>query len=237
VRERHPRSAWHLLMVPLCVAGIAGAWIGIVLALLKFRGLLCPGGAFLCNGTRVGNIFLHVAPGFPALAIGLIVGNFLFWCIPVARAASEQEMPGRADKVYRTSQVGLAKLGVVLAGIALPVSLLGASNLFALTADRMYYRPMFSVTTRSYDWASVRRIETGCFRGKSTSYNFVVTLADGRRIDLMEESPQEFWEAYPQVQAALRGQSYEFSSAGLVGSCVAAAPQRWLQILANRPTE
>lgn len=226
-----------MLMVPLCVVGIAGAWIGIVLALLKFRGLLCPGGAFLCNGTRMGNIFLHVAPGFPALAIGLIVGNFLFWCIPAARAATGQELPGRADKVYRASQVGLAKFAAVLAGMALPVSLLGASNLFALTAERIYYRPMFAVTTRSYDWGSVKRIETGCFRGKSTSYNFVVTLADGRRIDLMEESPQEFWEAYPQVQAALRGQSYEFSSAGLVGSCVAAAPQRWLAILANRPTE
>jgi hypothetical protein len=226
-----------LLMVPLCVVGTAGAWIGTVLALLRLRAVLCPPDAFLCEGTRVGNIFLHVAPGFPSLAIGLILGNFLLWCLPPARAAMELEAAGKADKAYRGSQVGLAKLGVILAGIALPVSLLGANNVFALTADRIYYRSMFSVTTKSYEWSSVKRIETGCFRGKSTSYNFVVAVADGRRIDAMEESPQEFWEAYPQVQAALRGRSYEFSSAGLVGSCVASAPRRWLQVLANRPTE
>jgi hypothetical protein len=36
---------------------------------------------------------------------------------------------------------------------------------------------------------------------------------------------------------SLKGNSYRFSSSGLVGGCVIPAPKRWLEILSKRPTE
>ena len=237
MRERRSKSAWNLLLVPLCIVGIAGAWIGIVLAFQRYRGLLCPADAFIFSGTHVGNIFLYVAPFWPSLAFGLIVGNLLLWCVPPARTAMEREAAGAEDKVYRASQLALAKLGAVFAGIALPLCFLGANNFWALTAVRIYYRPMFAVTTRDYDWSSLRSVETGCSTGKTISFHFVVTLGNKTSIDLMEESAQKFWAAYPQIQAALRGRRYEFSSAGLVGRCVTSTPRRWLEILSKHPTE
>jgi hypothetical protein len=114
---------------------------------------------------------------------------------------------------------------------------LGANNFWALTPERIDYRPLISSAAEHYAWADVREIQTGCSKGKSTTYNFVVTLTDKTRIDLMEEKHQEFLAAYPQIQLALRGKNYTFSTWGLVGNCVASAPRRWLEILARRPTE
>jgi hypothetical protein len=228
------RSPWNLLLLPFYVLGIGGIWVGIVWGVEQYRTLLCPADAFLFNGTRLGNIFFFVAPGFPSLAAGLIVGNFLWWRVPPARAAIEREPSGGA---FRASQLGLAKFGAVLAGIALPLCFMGATNVWALTPDRIEYRPMLSVAARNYSWSSVAAIETGCFSGKSTSYNFVVTLDDKTRIDLMEESPRKFTEAFPQIQAALHGKTYRFSSNGLVGRCVASMPRRWLEILSKPPTD
>ncbi len=237
MKERRPKSGWNLLLVLFCLVGIAGAWIGIALVFRSYRILLYPPDAFLFSGTRIGNIFLSVSPGFPSLAIGMIAGNFLLWCVPPARAAMERGAPGAGDRVFRASQRALASLGAALAAIALPLCFLGANNVWALTADRIHYRPMLSATTRSYDWSSVKNIETGCSSGKSISFHFVATLEDKTSIDLMEESTREFWAAYPQIQAALRGRSYGFSSAGFVGRCVASTPRRWLEVLSKRPTE
>jgi hypothetical protein len=131
----------------------------------------------------------------------------------------------------------VAKFGAVLSVIFLPLNFFGANNFWALSPKRIDYRSMLSATTRRYKWSDVREIETGCYTGKSTTYNFVLTMTDGTHIDLMEESPYDFSVAYPQVQSALRGQSYLLSTPGLVGSCVARASRRWLAILAKRPTE
>jgi hypothetical protein len=230
----HPRkNTWNLLLVPLCVMGTGGVWIGIVLVFEQYRKLLCPPDAFLFSGTRLGNIFFFVAPGFPSLAAGMIVGNFFLWCIPPARATMERKTAGGT---FQASQLALAKFGAAMGTIALPLCFLGANNVWALTPDHIEYRPMLSVAARTYSWSSVGKIETGCFTGKSTSYDFVVTLEDKTRIDLMEESPRRFTEAFPQIQTALHGRSYGFTSEGLVGRCVASMPRRWLEILSKPPT-
>ena len=96
---------------------------------------------------------------------------------------------------------------------------------------------MLSATTQHHEWSNVEEIETGCSTGKSISYHFVLKLNDKTRIDLMEESTREFSVAYPQIQSALKGNSYRFSSSGLAGSCVTSAPQRLFELLSKRPTE
>ena len=161
-RARRRKSPWNLLLIPFCLMGIAGTWIGIAYLLQEYRRFLVPYDAFLFSGTRIGNIFMFVAPLFPSLAIGLIVGNFLVWCVPPARTALDREATGVRGADLRSSQLALAKLGILAAVITLPLCLLGANNFWELTPNRIDYRPMFLVTTQHYEWSSVKKIETGC---------------------------------------------------------------------------
>ena len=236
-RARSKKSAWNLLLVPFCVIAIGGAWTAIAFLFEAYRHQLFPSGAFLSSGTRIGNILMFVTPAFPSLAIGLIIGNFLVWLIPAARAAQERRMPPGGHSSFRSTQLALTRFGAVLAVAALPFGLLGANNLWAITPDRIDYRPMLSAATRHYEWSTVAKIETGCYSGKSVTYNFVVTLADRTRIDLMEESPREFVAAYPRIKAALRASTYRFSSRNFVGSCVGYAPRPWREILTKPPNQ
>lgn len=237
-RAQRRQSPWNLLLALFCVMGVGGTWVGIAHLLREYRRLfLTPPDAFLFSGTRIGNILAFVTPIFPSLAIGLIVGNSLIWCIPAARAALDREAAGEKGTSFQSSQLALAKLGAFAIAIGLPLSFVGANNFWALTPNRIDYRPMLSASTQHYDWSNVESIETGCSTGKSTSYHFLVTLNGGIRIDLMEESPREFSIAYPRVQSALEGHSYRFSSSGLVGRCVTSAPPRWLELLSKRPTK
>jgi len=125
----------------------------------------------------------------------------------------------------------------VILAVALPLCFLEVNNFWALPRDRIDYRPAFSATTEHHEWSSVEEIETGCSTGKSISHHFVLKLNDKTRIDLMEEWPGEFSDAYPQIQSALKGNNYRFSSAGLVGTCVTSAPHRLFELLSKRPTE
>jgi len=235
-RARQKKSAWNLLAVPFCILGVGGAWIGIAFFFETYRRHLFPSDCFLASGTRLGNVLMFVAPLFPSLPIGMIVGNFLLWLIPPAKAALEREVLASRSPSFRSTQVALAKFGAVLAAVALPLCLLGANSLWAIAPSRLDYRPMFASVTRQYDWSDVARIEAGCSSGKSVTYNFVVVLTDQTKIDLMEESPRDFAAVYPRVQAALRGRAYGFSNRNFVGSCAGYAPQRWREILSHRPT-
>ena len=236
-KKRRPQTAWSLLLALLCGVGIAGAWTGIAFLVIEYRRAMAPADAFLFSGTRLGNILAFVAPGFPSMVIGLLAANLLVWSISPARAALGGDAPGARRHGFRSSQLVLAKFGAVVSAVALPLCVLGANNFWALAPDRIDYRPMLSVTARHYSWSSVTGIETGCSTGKSTSYHFAVILNDKTHMDLMEEAPSEFVAAYPRIQLALRGNNYGFNTSGLVGSCVARAPRRWLEILTRRPTE
>jgi hypothetical protein len=63
--------------------------------------------------------------------------------------------------------------------------------------------------TRHHDWSKVAKISTGCYSGRSVTYNFVVVLTDGTKIDLVEESPRDFVAVYPRV-AEFRFSNFEF---------------------------
>jgi len=232
-RKKHP---WNLLLVLFCLIGAGSAWVGITHVFAAYRGSLSPSDAFLFSGTRIGNILMFVTPCFPSFAVGLIIANFLVWCISPARRAFKKEAEGVKGDDFRSSQFGLVKAGTVLAAIGLPLCLLGANNFWSLAPNAIDYRPMLSATTQHYGWSSVRRIETGCSRSKnSVDYNFVVTLNDKTRIDLMEESPDKFSAAYPRIRSALKGRGYTFDSWVLGVNCRPRQAVR--EILSQRPSE
>jgi hypothetical protein len=234
--RRRRKNPWNLLLALFCLIGVGGAWAGIAHVLVIYRSSLYPPDTFLFSGTRIGNILMFVTPCFPSIALGLIIANLLVWCISPARRAFKKEADGVKGEDFRSAQFGLAKAGTVLAAIGLPLCLLGANNFWALTPDGIHYRPMLSATTQHYAWSSVERIETGCSRSKnSVDYNFVVTLPDQTRIDLMEESPDEFLAAYPRIQSALRGHRYRFDAWALGVNCRPWQAVR--KILSQQPSE
>jgi hypothetical protein len=108
-RAQRRKSPWNLLLGLFCLIGIGGTWIGIARLLLEYRRFfLIPSDAFLFSGTRIGNILALVTPAFPSLAIGFIVGNFLIWSVPPARATLEREGAGVRGAGFQSSQLALA---------------------------------------------------------------------------------------------------------------------------------
>ena len=210
-------------------------WYLLAQAALNYQKILYPPGAFLSSGTRIGNIFMFVAPAFPSIAAGFMIGNALVWCIPWARKAMERGGETTPGADFRSSQRGLARFGWLLSPVLL-FSFLGANNFWSLTARGIHYRPMFSPVTRHFDWAEVRSIETGCTVHKVIDYHFVLKLQDGTSMDLAQETPGEFWTAYGQIQQALTGVNYRFTAEGLYGRCLDSGSGRWLELLSRRPT-
>jgi hypothetical protein len=141
------------------VPAIAGIWYLIAQGFLRYQAALRPADAFLFSGTRVGNILLFVPPIFPSLGFGFMVGNLLEKLILSASVAPE--FACERETAYRSAQVGLAKFGLTLAAIALPLSFAGTNNYWALAPSRIDYRGIFSVSTSHYRWLDVTNIETG----------------------------------------------------------------------------
>lgn len=236
-RPARAKSPWDFLYSLLCLAFAGVIWMAIALLFSGLRRHFIPSDAFLSDGTRLGNILMYVAPAFPALGISFNLGNLLAWSLAAAKAEPRRYEPVAQHLRFRSGQIVLIKLTLAMCAIALPLSFLGANNLWAVAADRIDYRPMFALGTRHYPWSSVTEIQTGCHSGRSDTFNFSLVMSDGTRLDLMEESPHNFSVAYPQVQEALAGHTYRFDSSGLLGACVGRAPQRWRQILSQPPTK
>lgn len=234
--ERRKNNPWNLLLALFCLIGVVGTWIGLVRLLLNYRGSLIPSDAFLSAGTRTGNILMFVTPFFVSIPVGFIVGNLLCWCIAPARRAFTNEAAGVEGEDFQSAQLGLVNVGVVVLVVALPVCFLGANNFWALTPRGIDYRPKLAATTQRYAWSSVEKIETGCSRsGGNADYHFEVTLNDKTRVDLMEDSKDDFLAAYPKLQSALSGHRYRFNTWVLGVDC---RPRQEVRaVLSQLPTE
>lgn len=213
-------------------------WGAILLLAYALRESLLPRDAFLSGGTYFGDTLFFTPPMYPALAIGMILGRLLVRLIPAARTALEPEL-GEDTKIT-SGLKKFANSGVLALVAALPLCFCGAMSFWATTPARIEIRPIFSTTVHSYDWSSVREIETGCTSDRSLNYHFFLDLADGtrtERIDLMQNDPWSFAAAYPRIQSALEGQSYGFSNIGFVGAPCATYPRRsWREMLTQPPT-
>jgi hypothetical protein len=156
--------------------------------------------------------------------------------IAPARIAFDRQAAGVKGEDFQSAQFGLAKILIVVLVVALPICLLGANNFWALTPSGIDYRPMLAATTQHYAWSSVEQIETGCSRSKdNVDYHFEVTLNGKTRVDLMEESSDEFLAAYPRIQSGLTGHRYRFDS-WVLG--LSYRPRQEIRtVLSQRPTE
>ena len=232
-RASRRKSKWNLLLFVFAILAIASTWIGAVESLASYRATLYATGAFLSGGTRIGNILMHVAPAFPSLAVGMIVANLLIWCIPPARRALNEEDKPYPGLDFRSSNRDLAKFGLVLLVIAMPLAWLGARNCWSLTDTSIVYRAMFSPVAKQYSWADIQTIRTDCRTGRDgRTYDFVAGMADGTAIDFSSEMPDEFLAAYRRIQVALAGHSYQFTS-----NCLGPTAVGWRKVIFQRPTE
>jgi hypothetical protein len=199
-----------------------------------YRQSLVPADAFLSSGTRFGNILMYVSPGFPSIAIGLIAANLIIWCIRPARTTLEREDEEFPGTDFRSSNQALLKLLIPLAILALTFSFLGARNVWFLTSRGVAYQPMLSSQAKQFNWSDIRSIRTGCYVRRVIEHNFVLSFQDGTSIDLAQETPREFLEAYPTLQQRLTGTNYEFSNSGVVGHCPLSPA--WARVLMKAPT-
>jgi len=207
-------------------------WYGLAQAFQLYRTSLYEPGAFLSEGTRFGNILMYVAPFFPAICIGFMIGDGLISCIPAGREA----LHPTEKSSLKSTQAVMAKMVLVVATITLPLAFLGAQNFFSLTPDTIAYRPMFSFRTAHYTWSDVNSITTGCYLKKSVDFSFLARLRDGTQIDFLIESRPTFRAAYPEIASALRGHSYLFSHDGMTPRCLNATPQSWMPYLMRSPS-
>jgi hypothetical protein len=169
-RARVTRTRWHFLFILISMAASGAMWGAILLPGYALRESLLPRGAFLSGGTYYGDTLFFTPPIYPALAIGMILGRLLVRLIPAARTALEPEL-GEDTKIT-SGLKKFAKSGELALVVALPLCLCGAMSFWVTTPTRIEIRPIFSTTASSYDWSSVREIETGCTRDRTVNYHF-----------------------------------------------------------------
>jgi hypothetical protein len=234
-RAARRKSPWNLVLLAFAILGIGSSWMAFARLFGEYRRSLIPADAFLSSGTRFGNILMYVAPALPSIAIGFIVANLIIWCIRPARAALEHEDKQFPGTDFKSSNQGLLKLLVPLAVAALTLAFLGARNFWFLTSQGATYQPMLSLQAKQFNWSDIRSIRTACYVRRVIEHNFVVSFQDGTSIDLAEETPREFLEAYPTFRQRLTGTNYEFSNSGVIGHCPLSP--RWAGALMEPPTE
>ena len=224
------RSPWNLLLFLFAVIGVGGTWIALVELLLALRAQFRPPDAFLFDGTRWGNIVIHVIPAFPSIAAGFLMANVLIRLIPPARRALS--IAGPQGTNFRSSNRALAKGLVLLLAITAPIAILGATRYFYLAPSRIGYRTSWFNQVRRYQWVDVRGIETNCWQNRGPQFTYTLLLSDGTRLGILETS-NDFFRAYPALSSALNPYSYDFNYIGSP-ACLDTVSNR-LRLVLSRP--
>jgi len=85
------------------------------------------------SGRAFASSFVMLMPlAGPAMTLGFLSGNLVFWLIPAARRAMEREAAGDSEMTFAGSNAGLIRRGGIASAICLALSFVGLSTLSSL---------------------------------------------------------------------------------------------------------
>jgi hypothetical protein len=133
-RSSRRKSKWNLLLpVVIFPLWLGIWWVAVELgcgAHILFSGKSAPPVGewmrVLGSGMSFPHVLIVFSPFVPALAAGMVIGNYLIYLIPAARRAMDAEDRAFPGTEYSTAQRELTRLAAYTAPIALLLLLLGA---------------------------------------------------------------------------------------------------------------
>jgi hypothetical protein len=131
-RAARRKSPWNLLDIPGGLAGICFFSWALVHLIWALRNLLVPDRAVpfsmfsLFQSTDIAAVVFGLAPFFAAIPLGMLLSNFVLWCIPPYRRACDREAKGVWHASFKDSQKDLSLLALWLAPPALLASFIAA---------------------------------------------------------------------------------------------------------------
>ncbi len=140
-RAARRKSPWNLVLIPLGLGGIGGAFYGLFQVMWRIHTLLYPGhaghvrefwGAGIGTGAFVSSFLLAVPLFFAAIPIGMLLANLVAWLIPPARRAFAREAGGVEGASFRQAMGELGKVALLIVPICLLLSGIGAATLTSL---------------------------------------------------------------------------------------------------------
>jgi hypothetical protein len=208
-RERagRGRSPWNLLLIPLNIVGLMVVWFLIYQWESYIQSSLIPKDTIFSGRINLGEIIMFIPQGLPALSLGMMLANFIVWCIPPARRVLDQEAKVVKGTSFKESMRFLFKATIVLMLIVAPLSLAGAFNCFYVKPNGITVRPLFSLNEKHYNWSDIVRIQAGCSESKDgLSVEYTVYMNDGSSINLFTNPGSKFVEAYDKIRPFIKAQ-------------------------------
>jgi hypothetical protein len=142
-RERQARrkSLWNPACAFVGLSISAFAWYCLFQAAWQLHVAFYPAHAGLrsefwgegSSGRAFASSFMMLMPlGVPAMTLGFLSANLIFWFIPPARRAMEREAAGDCEMTFAGSNAGLMKWGGITSAICFALSFVGPSALSSL---------------------------------------------------------------------------------------------------------
>jgi len=130
-RASRRKSLWNLLdLFGLVLIGIV--WWGLLHAVWAARNLVIPQHAipfstvFRPDRTGLAVIVSGLSPFFAAVPIGMLISNFILWCIPPYRRACTREAKGVWHASFEDAQRDLSLMILCMSCPALVVAFIAA---------------------------------------------------------------------------------------------------------------
>jgi hypothetical protein len=208
-RARRRKSLWNLLLIPLVIGFVALVGWTLATVLLSIQRKLMPEDIIFSSFTNIAGLLMFVPIIFPSFAVGMMIANLIIWCIPPARAALDKEAEGVKHASFREAMRDLSKISLILLLTMIPISLIGTFNYFYLTADGIYFNPLFSIRTTHYAWDDIREITIRCYTDREhVKIKYIMLMKDGRNIDLFGglQFRNRFIDSYDKIQPFINAQ-------------------------------
>ena len=165
--------------------------------------------AFFVGGTRAGSLTMGLPLMLPSMILGFMIANVVAWCIPFLRNSSNEAAKGDKYMSFKWNMFMFSTALAVLLLFMLPISLLGAANIFSLSQRGIDYHPLLSIATQQFAWSDIKEVHYWCDlthgskRGPTPYYNHEFIFKDGTAIEVSNESTVSLLEQYKLVQPFL----------------------------------